>query len=391
VLSVAPDQTGRIFSMLHGIVGRGALVICLLLLQQPLLAAHTATAIKNNEIENQFGSGEQSNRALAAQVALNSCRQTMTAPNQTQGVCELAFMDDQPIASAQQIRANTQQAPLYLWRFESPNATVFVAGTVHVLKEALHPLPRQFEQAYHQTEKLVLEVDLSRYPAAEVQAKTLAYAQLPNQSLRQVMPAALYEKLVLAGITYGLPVGQLQSYQPMLAFQQLALLGMTALGYEGDFGVEHVIGQFGQRGRNDILQLESLEFQLNLLFNQPLDTQLAVLDQALNELPDLENNVRQLMTAYFQGDDDTLLDLMTAQAGDHPLAKAFNDQLIDQRNRGMAATIAGYLQTPHSYLVLVGAGHLVGPRSIVAELGRAGIKGQRIHANQSIYHPVNQP
>ena len=127
-------------------------------------------------------------------------------------------MDDQPVAAAATIRASTDNAPLYLWRFDSASATVFIAGTVHVLKEALHPLPRQFEQAYYQTEKLVLEVDLSRYPPAEVNAKTLAYARLGDQSLRQVMPAALYDQLVQAGMTYGLPVGQLQAYQPMLAF-----------------------------------------------------------------------------------------------------------------------------------------------------------------------------
>jgi uncharacterized protein YbaP (TraB family) len=119
-----------------------------------------------------------------------------------------------------------------------------------------------------------------------------------------------------------------------------------------------------------------------------MDTQLAVLDQALSDLPELEDSISQLMTAYFRGDDDALLDTLTAQTGDHPLAKAFNDQLIDQRNRGMAKSIADYLETPHSYLVLVGAGHLVGPSSIIAELGRAGIHGQRISANQSIDHPT---
>jgi uncharacterized protein YbaP (TraB family) len=136
------------------------------------------------------------------------------------------------------------------------------------------------------------------------------------------------------------------------------------------------------------LQLESLDFQLKLLFDQPMDTQLAVLEQALGDLPELEDSISQLMTAYFRGDDGTLLKILAAQTGDHPLAKAFNDQLIDQRNRGMARTIAGYLETPHSYLVLVGAGHLVGPNSIIAELGRAGIHGRRISANQSIDHPT---
>ena len=349
MLSVKPHETDRAFSLCPRITVKCIVVICMLL-YQPLLAAHTARAVKTNQAQSQFSSGEQSNRALAAQVALNNCRRALSIANPTESVCELAFMDGQTIASAQQIRADTDKAPLYLWRFDSASATVFVAGTVHVLKQALHPLPRQFEEAYHQTEKLVLEVDLSRYSPAQVQTKTLAYAGLGNQSLRQVMPADLYDRLVQAGMTYGLPVGQLQSYQPMLAFQQLTLLGMTALGYESDFGVEHVIGQLGQRRREDIVQLESLDFQLKLLFDQPMDTQLAVLEQALDDLPELEGSINQLMTAYFRGDDGTLLETLAAQTGDHPLAKAFNDQLIDQRNRGMARTIAGYLETPHSYL-----------------------------------------
>ena len=59
-----------------------------------------------------------------------------------------------------------------------------------------------------------------------------------------------------------------------------------------------------------------------------------MLDQALSDLPELEDSISQLMTAYFRGDDDALLDTLTPKTGDHPLAKAFNDQLIDQRNRG---------------------------------------------------------
>ena len=314
------------------------------------------------------------------------CRQALAENNPSDSVCELSLSNGQTITSARDIRAKSDHTPLYLWRFASPSATVFVAGTVHILKQALLPLPDQFIQAYEQTDKLVLEVDLSRYPQAQVQAKTLRYATLDNEALRQVMPADLYQRLVAAGLTYGLPVGQLQSYQPMLASQQLTALGMSALGYDSDFGVEHVITQLGQRDANDVLQLETLDFQLKLLFTQPIDTQLAVLDQALDDMADVERNVSQLMTAYFRGDDNALLRTMTEQTGDHPLVKAFNDQLMDQRNRSMAKTIAGYLQTPHRYLVLVGAGHLVGPSSIIAELGRAGIQGQRIHANQSIDH-----
>ena len=80
---------------------------------------------------------------------------------------------------------------------------------------------------------------------------------------------------------YGMPVGQMQGFKPMLAFQQLSVMGLLAMGYDPDFGVDHYFGQLGLRQPEHILQLETLELQLNLLFNQPLDVQAAVLKQSL--------------------------------------------------------------------------------------------------------------
>ena len=72
------------------------------------------------------------------------------------------------------------------------------------------------------------------------------------------------------------------------------------------------------------------------------------------------------------------------QAGEHPLTRAFNAQLLDQRNRGMAKTIKAYLQTNQSYLVLVGAAHTVGAKGIVALLESAGFVATRIASNDTL-------
>ena len=108
---------------------------------------------------------------------MGKCQRTYSE-QQANGVCELISMDSIPIATAQQLLPKKDATPLYLWRFQNSEATVYLAGTVHILKESLYPLPQQYEDAYHATEKLVFEVDLSRYHPAEVQQKTLEYAKL---------------------------------------------------------------------------------------------------------------------------------------------------------------------------------------------------------------------
>ncbi|MBL6815078.1 MAG: TraB/GumN family protein [Pseudomonadales bacterium] len=292
-------------------------------------------------------------------------------------------MDDIAVTRAADLLPQAP-TPLFLWRFQHEQSTVYLAGTVHLLKESLYPIPQPYLDAYAATQKLVFEVDLNRYPPAEVQQQTLTYATLAKQSLRQSLPAETYQQLVSAGIVYGLPVGQMQTFKPMFAFQQLGVLGFMALGYDPAFGVDHFFGQLGERDAEDILQLETLDFQLGLLFNQPMDVQTAVLQQALADLDDIEQTTSALVKAYLNGDDAALLALIREQAGEHPLTQAFNAQLLDQRNRSMARTIEAYLQTNQSYFVLVGAAHTVGPKGIVALLKSAGFAAKRIASDETL-------
>lgn len=356
----------------------------LLALTSPSLQAHVSVAHHTSDLSTLYDSGTQANRVAAAQSAMSKC-QRANVDQPAAGACELILMDDIAITTGQQLRGNKSHAtPIYLWRFQNGAATVYLAGTVHILKESLHPLPPQYEDAYHATKNLVFEVDLSRHHPAEVQQKTLEYAKLSAHSLRQSLPDDTYNRLVQAGMLYGMPVGQMQDFKPMLAFQQLSVMGLIAMGYDPAFGVDHYFGQLGQRQPERILQLETLDLQLSLLFNQPLDVQAAVLKQALDELDDLPAITQDLMSAYFNGDDDTLGALLKNQAGDNPLTKAFHQQLIDQRNRNMTKKVRGYLQTSDSYLVLVGAAHLIGPKGMVALLSKAGFTGVRIHSDQTI-------
>lgn len=356
----------------------------LLALTSPSLQAHVSVAHHTSDLSTLYDSGTQANRVAAAQSAMSKC-QRANVDQPAAGACELILMDDIAITTGQQLRGNKSHAtPLYLWRFQNGAATVYLAGTVHILKESLHPLPPQYEDAYHATKNLVFEVDLSRHHPAEVQQNTLEYAKLSAHSLRQSLPDDTYNRLVQAGMLYGMPVGQMQDFKPMLAFQQLSVMGLIAMGYDPAFGVDHYFGQLGQRQPERILQLETLDLQLSLLFNQPLDVQAAVLKQALDELDDLPAITQDLMSAYFNGDDDTLGALLKNQAGDNPLTKAFHQQLIDQRNRNMTKKVRGYLQTSDSYLVLVGAAHLIGPKGMVALLSKAGFTGVRIHSDQTI-------
>ena len=63
-------------------------------------------------------------------------------------------------------------------------------------------------------------------------------------------------------------------------------------------------------------------------------------------------------------------EVITSSVRDYPQLKPLMTKLLDERNTAMAAKIERFLQTPKSYFVAVGAGHLVGDKGILAQLRR---------------------
>ena len=322
----------------------------------------------------------QDTDTAASQSALLSCeaRRPHAAPS-----CEINRLNDEAITSGAEIRsrATARAHPLYLWQYRSPTATVFLVGSIHVLKPSLYPLPVQVEQAFDQADYLVLEVDTQSVPAADLQAQSTRHALLPGeQTLADVLPTLIYQRLNEHLTAYGMSTAAVARAKPAVIMNELVFARLAALGYRPEHGVEqHFRAKAGTR---QILELESIETQLALLFDQPLDTQIQLLADTLDQEYLIEPLLTGMLVAWLSGDDERLLELFEQQAGDSKLAEAFNRQLLDERNIGMANKVRNYLNGRGTYFVLAGAAHFTGPRGIIALLLDHGLAGHRMMSNE---------
>jgi uncharacterized protein YbaP (TraB family) len=319
-----------------------------------------------------------SNELTAATEALADCR----AVNGADAPCELLWLNDERITTGAEIRARlpAEPHPLFLWRYESPVATVYLAGSIHVLKRSLHPLPGPFEAAFQSSDRIVVEVDLTRHAADVMAERMLAHALLPaGTTLATVAPPDLMARLETQLQRYGLTPTAVAQAKPALVTQQLALARLLTLGYDAEHGLEQYY--LDRRGDRTVLELESLEEQLALLFDQPLATQLEMLDDALALTDTIEPVVADLLTAWLGGDDAAFLEAFNAQGRPSPRLEDFKRAILDDRNGTMTARIAALLRTPGTYFVLVGAAHLIGDSGIVSRLAGQGIEGRRIDSD----------
>ena len=115
--------------------------------------------------------------------------------------------------------------------------------------------------------------------------------------------------------------------------------------------------------------LETSSFQINLLSSLSEQDQELMLLQTLKELEVTEKLFDEMYTTWRDGDTDGLATLLSESFREYP---AVYEKLIVARNRNWVPRIESYLKQEGNYVVVVGAGHLVGEDSVVQMLTSKG-------------------
>lgn len=127
----------------------------------------------------------------------------------------------------------------------------------------------------------------------------------------------------------------------------------------------------------DVRGLETLEQQLAFLEEMPMEYQVDLLDQAIEEYARVGELHRQMVDAYVTGSLETLESLSDEQFEqlDEPVRRYFVDKGITARNRRMMESLRLLLDESRVF-VAVGALHLPGDEGLIALLRADGYRLQ---------------
>jgi len=270
--------------------------------------------------------------------------------------------------------ASAADAHHLFWTVPGKHNTVYLLGSVHVLKPDDSELPAEALHAYQVSPSLVMELDLNSLTTDKVMTATLAQAQLPEgQSLAATLGPDVYERLRTQAAPLGLDPAFMSHFQPWFVALTLEQLGLARAGYRADSGVDMQLAHQAQNDRKAIIGLETAEEQLALFSQMSLPQQRQFLQYTLDDLEELPMELDELVEAWKHGDSARLEKLM--HEGYDKFPQLLNAMLTD-RNRKWVPRIAVMLNDDHDYLIVVGALHLVGHEGVIELLARQG------------YHPV---
>jgi hypothetical protein len=267
--------------------------------------------------------------------------------------------------------ALSQSQKSFLWKIQSKTSTVYVLGSIHFAKKEVYPLHQKIENAFVQSDALVVEANVNDIQKIDIQ-KIMESAFYPaNDALEKHISPETFEWLKEETNGLGIPLELLNKQKPWFLAMTLVALESMKLGLDPNLGIDKYFLSKAQ-GKKKIMELESLEYQISLLSGFSDKDQELFLIYTLKDLHVMDQEVNPLIQAWISGDTQRMESILTRSVSEDKRLSGIFEKLIFERNREMASKIEDFLRTKETYFVIVGAGHLVGSRGVIGLLGGKG-------------------
>ena len=271
--------------------------------------------------------------------------------------------------AAQESPATAEASRNCLWQVSSEKGTLFLVGTVHLLKPGTHIVSPAAEAAFEQAQTILLELDLDEAESPASQQLFARKALLQGETLKDKVSSETLALAIEKIQAMGLPFDQLRPLKPWALSLTLTLFKLQTLGFHPRHGVDRYYFDQGKEAGKEIGALETMEYQLDLFDGMSDRLGEEFLLQTLGELDRLGEETEQLVQAWSGGEVKVLEELMQESFEDYP---DLYQRLVVERNKNWVLRIEPLLDRPGTTLVVVGALHLVGADSVVELLKKQG-------------------
>ncbi len=262
-----------------------------------------------------------------------------------------------------------------LWVVKDRNSTIYLFGTVHLLRpEATWKSPK-IQKAFDSAQDLTLEITDVDNQAAMVPL-IQKYGLDPTHPLSGKLSAEDNLKLEAQYKALGLPPKAFDSFRPWLAGLTFSVLPLQKQGYDPAAGVDRLLKQEADARKEPVIGFETAEQQLRYFADLPEAQQLSFLRESLDESTDLVAKLDMIEKYWEAGDVKSIAREMNADMKKED--PRLYDLLLTSRNKNFARQIKARLKGKGVSFVAVGAAHLAGPDSVQVQLRRLGIRARRV-------------
>jgi uncharacterized protein YbaP (TraB family) len=270
------------------------------------------------------------------------------------------------------VTASGAQAESSVWAANSSKATVYLAGSFHMLRESDYPLPAEFFTAYQDSHKIIFEVPPGEMEKLENAEKFLSAAIYSDgTTLKEHITSEAYAKAESFCNEQNYPIAQYRLFKPTFFVMTLTILEMNKIGADPQKGVDYFFKQKALSDGKATGSLETMEEQIRLLASIDANVGSDQILEAIDELKQVDAKLSEIIAAWRKGDEIKMEALYIQGLKSYP---KLYQTLIVSRNNKWVKDIEGFLNTSGNTMVVVGAAHLAGADGLVNLLRKRGYK-----------------
>ena len=274
------------------------------------------------------------------------------------------------LLAALPVLADESGHPVTLWKVAGAQNSVYLLGSIHLLRAKDYPLPTILDTAYDDAEVLVMEIDMDDLNPLAAQAAFTTYGIIQDeQTLQDLMGDELYERALSAANAIDIPLDMLSKTEPWYAAMTVEIMMLSRIGFNPALGIEMYMMSKASSDNKPIEGFETVEQQVQFLDGMSLDAQREMLLSTLDESAKMGEMMDELIDAWRHGDVSFLESGMLVELEKH---EELNKALVTDRNARWVTRIDELLNNADDYLIIVGALHLVGPDSVPTQLQNIG-------------------
>ena len=256
---------------------------------------------------------------------------------------------------------------------EGSTNKLYLFGSIHASDESMYPLPEYVMKAYKNSDEIAVEFDLIEYMQdMSNQIESLAKFIIPDgKTVNDYLELEDYNQGVEILKNAGLYSPMFNSYMPMFWVTLIENAAVVDVGLDESHGIDQYFLKLAKEDDKEIQELESAEYQYNLLSGFDYDMQVYLLKQSIHEYEDVKKELEQLHELYKKGDSNELEKLLLGEEVDS-YTEEYNHQLITVRNQNMTESLEEAFQEGKNIFCTVGLGHIIGDGGIADLLKQQG-------------------
>ena len=261
-----------------------------------------------------------------------------------------------------------------LWVVKDEDTTIYLFGTVHVLRPGLSWFDDGIKTAFDSSGELVTEILDPDPTKLQTIVTTLAIDQT-GTNLRDRLSDDQRVKYEAAMKDIGLPEAAFDQFEPWFAALTLGTLPLIKAGYDLNSGAEKTLTAAAKQEGKKLAELETAESQIAIFDELPMQAQIDYLNAVVDDIGEVTKTLDALVTEWSEAHPEKLAEILNSGFTD---AKLY-DALLTRRNAAWSRWIDERMKQPGTVFIAVGAGHLAGKGSVQDQLKFRGIETERVN------------